>query len=524
MPRTVASLRRSGIRLERFDGGLNIRDAPSELGSNETPDCMNVTLDERGGAVARLGLSNLNAASLLPGPAEYAYYSTVADALLVYISTDAGVGKLFKSTDAGATWSSAYSAFTAGAKAAIVDFKDRVVVVNTLDGVYSFPSSLGAPTHTAGGSANMEEVRGSAIAVWQNKLWVAGDPRTDATHSAARVWRSNAGNELLWTVATDFTDIRDVDTSICTAIGAGQGMDVTGKPTLLVYKDGSVYRINDSAAGSYSTLHAKGAGAASNKSVASVLGRICSINEQGIWVTDGLGVPVRVSDKLAPLFTQDGLAFSTVANWSAAPYRDRVVFNVTRAGSTVNNLMLEYHPAIGWTVPHTLGLGPMAVYTKNTSRLMAVRAAAGGKVYEVFKGGSDDGAAIAARYQTPWVDVGSGDEARLRYLRVFGRGTPGVQVRTDFANNGDAYALDFTGSSGFLWGTGVWGTGVWGEPAIESFADQALDQVCKHMSLKFSDSTTTTLFRPALLGDGTAPETGAWAVYGAHVDFVNLGT
>src|SRR4051794_32871007 len=134
----------------RFDGGLNLRDAPSELAENETPGCFNVTLDERGGVSARLGLSKLNAASLLPQPPGYLYYSSVADALLAYISSDAGNGKLYKSTDGGVTWSSVYTSFTAGATGAIVDFKNRVVVVNTVDGVYSFPAALGAPTHTAG--------------------------------------------------------------------------------------------------------------------------------------------------------------------------------------------------------------------------------------------------------------------------------------------------------------------------------------------------------------------------------------
>jgi hypothetical protein len=71
----------------RFDGGLNLRDAPSELAENETPSCFNVTLDERGGVVARLGLTKLNGSSLLPQPPQALYYSSVADALLAYIST-----------------------------------------------------------------------------------------------------------------------------------------------------------------------------------------------------------------------------------------------------------------------------------------------------------------------------------------------------------------------------------------------------------------------------------------------------
>ena len=103
------------------------------------------------------------------------------------------------------------------------------------------------------------------------------------------------GSAVLWTVTTAFVDIRDVDTKPTTAIGSGMGMDITGKPSLLVFKEMSTYRLNDPSTGSYTTLHSRGGGAAGPMAVASNLGRICSINREGIWVTDGLAVPVRVS-------------------------------------------------------------------------------------------------------------------------------------------------------------------------------------------------------------------------------------
>lgn len=529
MPKVATRALLATFQLDRFDGGLNLRDAPTEIAPNETPDCMNVTLDERGGVEARLGITKLNGSSLLPAEPVAFYYSIVADALLAYIATATGAGRLYKSTDAGTTWAEVTwtpgpPQFTSGAKAAIIDFKNRVVVVNTLDGVYSFPADLTLPTRTTGGAANMEEVRGSAIAVWQNKLWVTGDVREDATHSQARVWFSNAGNEQAWTVASAFVDIRDVNTQICTAIGAGVGMDVTGKPTLLVFKETSCYRINDSTSGSYSTLHAKGAGAASNNAVASNLGRVCSINREGIWVTDGLAIPVRVSDKLQPLFSADGLSFAQVAKWAAAPYRDRVIFSVTRAGSTYNNLLLEYHPEIGWTVPHDLDIGPMASYSKQTAKLMGTSAGIGGIVYEMFKGGSDDTVAIAARYQSPWVPLAGGDEARLRYFRAYCRGELGMQLREDFSTVGEDYTLAPNQGFGWVWDVDLWDVGLWGDPAIEGNADTPLDQVCAHVSLMFAASTTSSSFRPALLGDGASPEVGNWAVYGATLDFIQLGT
>jgi len=515
------------MRLVNFDGGLNLRDAPTELGNNETPECMNVTLDERGGAAARLGIVKLNGSSLLPQAPSYLYYSTYADQLLAWVKNNGtGNSALYGSSNVGVTWTS-LGLFPDGATGAIIDFAGingpRVVIVNTLDGVWSYNTSLTVPVHLTGATEKMDEVRGDAIAVWQNKLWVAGDIREDTTHSKARVWRCVAGDEQHWTVATDFTDIRDVDTLPVTAIGAGSGMDVTGKPTLLVYKAGSMYRINDSGSGTYTTLHARGAGAASNKAVAATSGRICSINSEGIWVTDGLAIPLRVSDKLQPLFTADGLNLADPSVWAAAPYRDRIVFNVTRTGSATNNLMLEYHPEVGWTVSHQLALGPMAVYSKQTSKLIA-GASASGKVFETFKGGLDDGVAIAARYQTPWFELGRGNEARLRQLRAFGRGNVMAQLRQDFTTAGENYTLAFATDFGFVWGVGVWGVGVWGDPATEGAADTALDQVCTHVSLVFSATSSTTAFRPPLLGDGTSVEIGPWALYEVGLDHIQLGT
>lgn len=46
--------------MEGFAGGLNLRDAPTELKPTESPSAWNVTLDERGGVVKRLGYTKWN--------------------------------------------------------------------------------------------------------------------------------------------------------------------------------------------------------------------------------------------------------------------------------------------------------------------------------------------------------------------------------------------------------------------------------------------------------------------------------
>jgi hypothetical protein len=324
--------------------------------------------------------------------------------------------------------------------------------VNTLDGVYVFPSGLGAPTHTAGGANNMDEIRGSTIAAWGNRVIVSGDIRNDATHSVARVAACAIADPTTWnnTVAGSWTnDLREVDDQAVTLIGAGQGVDINQKPTLYVCKQNSAYRINDTESGAYTTLHASGAGAASGNAAATVLGRIVTINDVGIWVTDGIQTPKRISDKIQPLFEQD-LDLSTLASWTAGVQRDRVVFNVTRKSG--DRLQIEYHPLVGWLAVHKgLSLGPTTVYTKNTRKLIAA-SSVNGKVYQQGVGGTDDGVAIDCFWSSKDFPLIGGREARLRYLRMWGRGAFTMYMRTDYSRDQGTRTRSTTRATGFQWG------------------------------------------------------------------------
>lgn len=523
----------AALPLRNFAGGLNLRDVWAELGAGESPLAYNVIYDERGAVVARLGISSLNGSSLLPQVPCYLYYSEVADALLAYISTDVGAGKLYKSTDGGVNWSAAYSTFTAGATGAIVDFNNQVIVVNTLDGVYAFPSNLGAPTHTSGGTNNMDEARGSCIAAWKNRVVVAGDPRNDSSHSTARVWASAIGDALTWndaTVGSWSNDLREVDDQPITAICAGQGVDINQKPTLLVCKRNSTYRINDSETGAYTTLHSSGAGAASPTAYASLLGRIVTINDLGVWVTDGIAVPIRVSGKIAPLFKFD-LNLDTMSGWAGGVQGDRAVFNVARRGSSTNNFQLEYYPLLGipgapeegtFGVHKGMSLGPMTVYTKSQRKLIAASSSTG-KVYQVGVGGTDDGTDISTFWTSKDFPLLGGREARIRDIRVWGRGDFNIAIRTDYQRStSDEYPLAYA-AGGFVWDVDHWDQSTWGDVVYVSDEAQPLDLVGRNAQIAVSATVSSSSTAPALLDDGTAPETGAWGFYEALLRFIPLG-
>src|SRR6266508_3953312 len=90
--------------------------------------------------------------------------------------------------------------------------------------------------------------KGNAIAAWQNKLWVTGDPT-----AKSRVYFCAAGDESSWP-GTSFVDLREKDQQPVLALAGASGIDVSGRPGLLAGKRRSTYRIYDSSTGAFQTL------------------------------------------------------------------------------------------------------------------------------------------------------------------------------------------------------------------------------------------------------------------------------
>ena len=71
------------LRYHDFSGGLNLRDASGELAENESPDMMNITLDERGGITKRLGYAKDGSMSAFAANIVNLFYSSVLGQLVV---------------------------------------------------------------------------------------------------------------------------------------------------------------------------------------------------------------------------------------------------------------------------------------------------------------------------------------------------------------------------------------------------------------------------------------------------------
>lgn len=488
------------LALSNFSGGLNLQAAPSELAQSETPDCMNVTLDERGGVVKRLGLSKIANVSALTATPQILYYSRALDKLLIQVGTG-----LYKSDDGGSNWSAALKTFSTSARVGMCDFLSKVVVIHPADGAFTYDGA------TFSGKVT-NSPNGNTIAVWQNALWSAGDPA-----ATSRITRSDLG-AITWPVAPVTNDVRAKDDTAITALIAA------GVNALLAYKEESIYRVQDATSGAYMTLSPT-YGASGPLCVALNQGECASLSRRGIAVTDGMKNPELISTRIEPFFRFDQLAYSTSSDWCAGVFRDRFVFSLARAGASANNATLEYSPAAGWVVPHSFGVQSFASYVPSTRRLLAAKVASGPATatFEVFKGGTDDGVAITARYQTPWLEPGAGILCRYRRLRAKGRGSAfSISTRFDYADAGTDNTFA-SPAAGMLWGTGLWGSGFYGANNYEAYKDFYSLGVGKAISFVFNQTSSTSATGQKLLMDGFAPEVGDFACYGLDVDFIRLG-
>lgn len=494
-----------------FSGGWNPREAWSELAENESPDMLNVTLDERGGVMKRLGLAKLNGADQIvnTGNIQSLHYSAAIDRHIAQVGAS-----LYVSSDGGATWGAAIKTFTTSARCHMVDFLGKVVVIHPADNCWHYDG-----TTFTGPIANSPD--GTCITVWANALLSIGDPA-----NPSRVTRSDLG-AITWPASPVTNDIRAKDDKPLTAIGGGAGMDVLGRDGLLVFKEDSHYRIHDIAALAYTVADYQ-YGASGPMAITTNAGLTCAISKKGIIQMRGDGSsPELVSLKIDPLFRTTQLTYSAASTMVATNFRDRMVFSLPWDGSSTNNMALEYHPIDGWFAPHDFGLSAATVYTKNTSKLhggkVGTAAASYGYLLDVFSGGNDDGSAITSRFQTHWIEPSIDGACRFRRLIVNGRGSFTLYVKRNFTPGaGLAFPIAITGT-GALWNGTTWGGAEWAGGLSQDYDAIYSLGVGRSISFEVQESSTTTGTAQPLLDVGSSDTVGAWSLYGLSLDSVPLG-
>lgn len=562
------------LGLADFSGGLNLRDAPTELANNESPDLWNVTLDERGGIVKRAGYVKKNPAPYTTGsPPQQGYEWKLNGTVLTQCGPD-----LFKD-DATAS----VHTFSTAARVGFAEFASAVFAIHPVDGVYRSTDGI-TWTHVPGSPA------GTVLEPWQNRMLALGDPAnvttlyasaigdarnwstTDAdrsgtdmgvTNGSATVTSATAAfvasdvskkitvagvdyhiatvtNSTTATLDTNYAgstatgvawsisgfgwtnQIREHDSLPLVAMTAASGLDIAGKPGLLVFKNDSCYRVNDSNTGSYQTLDTT-VGAASSIAVTNLYNETFVLHPSGIYQTNGVSPLSLASSKVQPLFTAAEVAYDQTALWCAGVKGDRVNFSLPRAGSTHNDLHLEYHPAQGWIVGGSDAASFYLNYRDETEKLYGGSPTVPGQVYE-FNAmiGSDDGADIACWYQTKWIAPGGGINTRFRRLRVFARGTFDLYVKRNFdTGTGDLNQVVLPG--GAVWNQSDWNQVSWGPTAYEGTDDFWSLGTGTHIAFRLEETSSTVCYVAAPFGMGSPQTTGAFALYSLDLQYILIG-
>jgi hypothetical protein len=486
-----------------FAGGPNVRDAASELAPDEVLDSLNISYDERGGAVERLGMAKFNGSAYGGGVVQNEWWSTTAGALIV----QAGAS-LYKGTSTVAN-----KTFSTSARVGFADFAGKLCVIHPVDGLFT---STDGVTFTV--VADVDAPKGNCLEVWQNKLWSAGDPT-----NKARVTWSVAGDPTNYS-ATDFNEIRTKDNEQIVALKIAPGIDVLGRSGLIACKQESTYRIFDPATGAYEVIDAT-TGAASALSVVPIGAKVLTLSRRGIheWQMGQIGMR-NVSDRFLPLWDPAQINLTKLDLFCAGRKKNRALFSLCHGASTANDLALEYHPDQGWLAPHSNAASCYATSQGTTDVVYAGSPTVTGQVYQMDSGGTDDGAAISWRFQTRWFEPNGGFLAALWQLRLHGRGSGTLTVLHDFQlGGGDSQTFDLTGTGNAFYDAGLhWDDGgFYSIPTAQNTQPIFSLGTCRQFSLKFTGSSSTVAAGQAILG-GVSPTVGFFAVYGFEVEYVPM--
>lgn len=359
--------------------------------------------------------------------------------------------------------------------------------------------------------------KGSTCATWQNKVWVAGDPS-----QPPRLYYSDIGSPNF--SVNSFNDLREKDSSLITCLIGAAGLDISGRPGLLAFKQESAYRVYDSSNGAYNTLDTS-IGCGSNIGVVAAFGRIYAASTRGIYWTDGVNPMQEASFKVENMFHDSVLNLSRPDLFCATRYQDRLWFSFPREGSTENNLAFELHPTGGWIMAHTNAASCYAVIDQ--SEVAMGSPSSNGLVFNMNRGGADDGAAIASYLQTYWTEPNDGNLTRIRRLRFVGLGIFDAALYKDYEVGQSLPTVHVELTSG----AAIYDDAesiyddpltLYGPVAFHDFQDFWSIGTCRAFSIRISETSTDTGQARKALGDEQG-EVGAWTLGHVQLLAIELG-
>lgn len=490
------------VQFRNFSGGLNTRDSAAELEENEISDALNVTIDERGAATKRLGYERR--------------YSTAVGASLVsnlfnwrsrgHVVVQEGPRMHLNNGATFLTWSTSD-------RCGMTEFLGNLIMIHPVDGVRMYDG-----TTVTGPFTNFPV--GNTCAAWQGKCWFAG-----SSVNPERVWFTDIGAMTMGT--NNWVSLREKDDSKITLLTGAAGLDIAGRPGLLVFKKESAYRIYDSSNGAYNTIDPS-IGCGSNIGAINANGRTYVISPRGIYYTNGLDALVEVSFKIENLFHSAVINLDRPDLYAAGRYQDRLRFSVPAAGDDFNSIAIEHHPisasgeTAGWVMIHT---DAASAYASLDTALVMGSPTTAGLVFNGYKTGSDDGVDITSHMQTYWIEPNYGNLTRIRRIRFVGYGEFDASLYKDYESGQSLRTLhvDVTSNTP-QWDDGSdWDDGsLWGPKAFQSYQDFWSIGTARSFSVRISETSDSSSPGRNIVGQSTG-EVGAWTISHINLMTIDLG-
>jgi len=449
-----------------FGRGLNLRDKPDTVDPAEAIDLLNVTFSERGAIETRRGYDKIVDEEVLglgsfentSGSKRILTTNTVStnERLRAYALTG---GAAIADSGALSDSDAAFSFARYG-----TPNNERVYCANGTDVRYFDGSTFTDPN-----SVSVVVPKGETLVVQatDNRLVSTGfkgttDGPAGATTSPSHVWFSDPGDPTTWG-ANNYVQLTP-----------GDGEKVMGaiawRELVFVFKESKFFVFyGNSVAGDGTPIFnyrpvEGGVGLAARFAIAATPNGVYFVGRDGLYVTTGSSAQ-RVSDPVEPLWTgaasdyyQGGLISDlTSTSLTALDSVLYMAFSIAGGGRRV----LVHDTEAGWfslydfpaTYIHafdgSVWFGTDALYEHKRSYT------------------DDDGATIAARWRSGWLDFGSPDVKALRASKMWGRGEVSASVSTDFeASTGYPVSVTFSLDTDLpQWNTSTWGGTTWASEA-----------------------------------------------------------
>lgn len=479
------------VLFNNFSGGINTRDSANSLDENQMPDAKNVTIDERGHLMKRLGYQDRYAAAVGTGVPSNLFYWNTAGKLVAQV----GAGMHLDGAAAFHTWSTS-------ARVSMAEMNGLLFMNHPVDGLKYWNGT----TITSVASAP----KGNAIAIWKNRLW------SNETTSSARLWYSPIGDPTTAWPGTNWIDLKEKDSAAITAMGGAAGMDISGRPGLMVFKQDSTYRIYDSATGAYTTIDPS-IGCGGNIALITAYGRTWAASTRGIYSTDGVSPMREDSQYIQNFFEKQQINQTRPDLYCVGRYQDRLFFSFPAAGDTFNSIVIELHPEQHWIMRHTNAGSCYSSFGQNETD-MVFGSVSTNRIYNSHKGGSDNGSNIASYMQTNWIEPNDGAKFRIRRLRVSGRGAFTLVPLKDWETAGSlpGQSVDITSPAGGYNEGDLYDNDVlYGPAAFLGHQDFWSSGVFRSIALRVEETSSLVSSGPAIFEGDITPERGAWEM--SHV-------